>query len=59
MGVLEIMREVSEETGVCWNDNSMLLILADYIDSEIHEDFETYVRGRAEGENAECEEEDS
>jgi len=52
-----IMEDISAETGVCWNEDSMIEILCDYIDRQVSIDaFEDYVRRRAEEENAECEE---
>jgi len=51
------MEDISAETGVCWNEDSMIEILCDYIDRQVSIDaFEDYVRRRAEEENAECEE---
>jgi hypothetical protein len=51
---LEILHQVSEDTGVCWNEDSMLRILSDYISTGCKEDFESWARNRAQEENEEC-----
>jgi hypothetical protein len=44
----DILEEVLKETGVCWNENSMIEILCEYIDQQVCIDtFVDYIRRRA------------
>jgi len=55
-----ILEDVSHETGVEWDQDSMLEIMSEYIDNQASLDaFEDFVRRKAEEENAECAEEES
>lgn len=50
----EILETVSAETGVNWNESSMVEILAAYIDFQSDDaTFEDFVRRRAQEENEE------
>lgn len=54
------IESISEETGVCWNESSIISILCDYIDNQqSFTAFEDYVRRRAEEELQECDTEES
>jgi len=44
----EILEDVSDQTGVAWNEESMIAILCEYIDAPDSEDaFEDFLRERA------------
>lgn len=54
MSALSILQRISDETGVAWDDESMLEILSDYIDNQGSDDvFEDFVRQRADQEQGE------
>lgn len=49
-----IIEKISEETGVCWNEDSIIEILCDYIDNQNSTAaFEDYISRRAKEENEE------
>lgn len=48
MSARDIIEDISNETGVCWDENSLISILTDYIDNQKNSDaFEEYVARRA------------
>lgn len=55
MSARTILESISEETGVSWNEDSMIEILCDYIDKQGSDDaFEDFVQRRADEELAEA-----
>ena len=48
MSALQILQDISEKSGSNWNDQSMLEIMAEYIDNQKSDDaFTDFVQARA------------